>query len=421
MGNLNNIPKLRFPQFKENWNNDKMGNLYSFKVTNSFSRENLNYDEGTVKNIHYGDIHTKFQTLFDITKESVPYIKSEISIDRIAEDNYCQEGDLILADASEDLNDVGKTIELVKLNNEKLLSGLHTILSRPILEKLSIGFGGYLFKSNNIRTQIQKESQGSKVLSISATRLSNITLIIPKKTEQTKISSFLFTVGEKLQSLKKKKSLLEDYKKGIMQKLFSQELRFKDENGKDFAEWKNKKLGEVTYKVDKKNKNREILPVYSISNKNGFVPQSEQFEGVDSNERGYDISLYKIIENNTFAYNPARINVGSIGYSGIIGRVIVSSLYVCFKTEQCVKDIFFNYYLNTNHFKGSVISKGEGGVRIYLFYENFSEITINFPSLAEQTQIANFLSSIDEKINHCQKQIEKTELWKRGLLQKLFV
>ena len=180
-------------------------------------------------------------------------------------------------------------------------------------------------------------------------------------------------------------------------------------------------MGEVTYKTDKKNKDKESLPVYSISNVNGFVPQSEQFEGMDSVERGYDTSLYKIIEDNTFAYNPARINVGSIGYSGEIGRVLVSSLYVCFKTIDIIDDSFFNHYLYTPHFKDSVLRNGEGGVRIYLFYENFSEITINIPTLPEQTRIAQFLSSLDEKINQVQGQIEKTEAWKKGVVQRMFM
>jgi type I restriction enzyme S subunit len=201
----------------------------------------------------------------------------------------------------------------------------------------------------------------------------------------------------------------------------SDNVRFRQKDGSNFPDWEVKKLGEVTYKTDKKNKDKEILPVYSISNVNGFVPQSEQFDGMDSVERGYDTSLYKIIEDNTFAYNPARINVGSIGFSGKIGRVLVSSLYVCFKTNENVNDLFFNYYLNTTHFKDSVLRNGEGGVRIYLFYENFSEIIINLPSLLEQTRIANFLSALDEKINHTQTQIEKTEMWKKGLLQRMFV
>ena len=127
-----------------------------FKVTNSFSREFLNYEEGTVKNIHYGDIHTKFQTLFEIKNEDVPFINNEINLSRISQENYCKEGDVVFADASEDLNDVGKSIEITNVNNEKLLSGLHTLLARPHANNFYIGFNGYLFKSNSIRTKYLK-------------------------------------------------------------------------------------------------------------------------------------------------------------------------------------------------------------------------------------------------------------------------
>jgi type I restriction enzyme S subunit len=120
-----------------------------------------------------------------------------------------------------------KSIEIFKLSKGKLLAGLHTILARPNLEKFHIGFGGYLFKSNKVRTKIQKEAQGSKVLSISATRLTNISLDYPSKEEQKKIVECFSAIDEKIQALKNKHSLLEQYKKGVMQKLFSQELRFK--------------------------------------------------------------------------------------------------------------------------------------------------------------------------------------------------
>jgi hypothetical protein len=199
------------------WKVCRMGELYSFQTTNSFSRDNLNYDIGNVKNIHYGDIHTKFATLFDITKEVVPFINPEVSIGKISESNYCQEGDLIFADASEDLNDVGKSIELVNLNNEKLLSGLHTILARPRSNEFSKGFAGYLFKSSNIRLQIQKVSQGSKVLSISATRLSNINLFIPVLKEQAKIANFLTALDDKITQTQAERDAVKQYKQGLLQ------------------------------------------------------------------------------------------------------------------------------------------------------------------------------------------------------------
>lgn len=216
-------PKLRFKEFENDgeWIFDPLNQVYSFLVTNSFSRENLNYENGTVKNIHYGDIHTKFSTLFNITKEKVPFINSEVSIERIRQECYCQEGDIVFADASEDLNDVGKSIEIINLNNEKLLSGLHTLLARQIEPKLVVGFGGYLFQSNKIRSQIKKEAQGAKVLGVSGTRLSNIEIYYPKnKKEQQKIADTLSSLDNLIKEQADKIEQLKLHKKGLLQGLF---------------------------------------------------------------------------------------------------------------------------------------------------------------------------------------------------------
>ncbi len=217
------VPKYRFPEFKKDgdWTFEQFNKVYSFLVTNSFSRENLNYEDGAVKNIHYGDIHTKFSTLFDITKEQVPYINTDISIERIREECYCKEGDIVFADASEDLNDVGKSIEIINVNNERLISGLHTLLARQIEPKLTKGFGGYLFLSNKIRNQIKKEAQGSKVTGISGTRILNIIIYYPKnKKEQQKIASCLSAIDELITAQAEKLKQLKVHKKGLMQGLF---------------------------------------------------------------------------------------------------------------------------------------------------------------------------------------------------------
>jgi type I restriction enzyme, S subunit len=217
------VPKLRFPKFCDapEWEEKPLGKVYSFKVTNSFSRDKLNYEQGLVKNIHYGDIHTKFSTLFDIKKEIVPFINSSEAIGRIKSDRYCIEGDMVFADASEDLNDVGKSIEIVNLNNEKLLSGLHTLLARQKKSKLIIGFGGYLFKSDGIRVGIKKEAQGAKVLGVSAGRLSNINIYFPTdKKEQQKIVDCLSSIDELITAQAQKLDTLKTHKKGLMQLLF---------------------------------------------------------------------------------------------------------------------------------------------------------------------------------------------------------
>jgi type I restriction enzyme S subunit len=166
MNTQKKVPALRFPEFNGDWEEKEYGEIFSFKVTNSLSRENLNYESGEVKNIHYGDIHTKFNTLFDITKEYVPFINKEIKVSRITDENYCKEGDLVIADASEDYADVGKCIEITNLNDEKVLAGLHTFLARPNLFEMAIGFNGYLMKSPKVRLQIMTIAQGTKVLVI---------------------------------------------------------------------------------------------------------------------------------------------------------------------------------------------------------------------------------------------------------------
>src|SRR5690606_10491945 len=169
----------------------------------------------------------------------------EINIARIQDENYCREGDIIFADASEDLNDVGKSIEVVNVNGEKLLSGLHTLLARPKENIFYLGFNGYLFKSNQVRTQIQKESQGSKVLSINVGRISKIELSYPNVKEQEKITSLLSLLDDRIFTQNKIINDLKTLKTAVAKKIFSQEVRFKDDNGSDFPEWETKKLREV--------------------------------------------------------------------------------------------------------------------------------------------------------------------------------
>ena len=242
--------------------------------------------------------------------------------------------------------------------------------------------------------------------------------------EQQKIADCLLSLDKYIDAAKRKLDILKEHKKGLMQKLFPAkgktlpELRFPEfqNNG----EWQTVSLGEITSVVNRRNKSNRSLPIYSINNAEGFVPQSQQFAGMDSEARGYDISAYKIIGKHTFAYNPARINIGSIGYSGELKDILISSLYVCFKTMDNVDDDFLMCFFNSYIFNQAVESNVEGGIRSYLFYENFSRIKIAIPSLYEQKRIASCITSIEDMIKQTNKQICLLETHKNGLLQQLF-
>ena len=191
--------------------------------------------------------------------------------------------------------------------------------------------------------------------------------------EQQKIADCLLSLDKYIDAAKRKLDILKEHKKGLMQKLFPAkgktlpELRFPEfqNNG----EWQTVSLGEITSVVNRRNKSNRSLPIYSINNATGFIPQSQQFAGMDSEARGYDISAYKIIGKHNFAYNPARINVGSIGYSGELKDILISSLYVCFKTTDNIDDNFLMCFFNSHIFNQAVESNVEGGIRSYLFYE----------------------------------------------------
>ena len=190
-------------------------------------------------------------------------------------------------------------------------------------------------------------------------------------------------------------------------------LRFKEFEG----EWEKCKLGDITQNFTRRNKEKIQYPMFSVTNERGFVPQSEQFEGRDM--VGDDIKAYKIIQSQEFAYNPARINVGSIAmYSGK-APCMISSLYVCFKTTQKVDDEWLMQLLKTARLNYCYNVNGEGGVRVYLFYPNFARIRVSLPSLTEQKKIACFLNLLDERISTQNKIIEDLKKLKCAIIENV--
>jgi type I restriction enzyme S subunit len=216
--------KLRFKaddgsEFPD-WEEKSLGEVYEFRTTNSLSRDKLNYDSGEFKNIHYGDIHTKFPTLLDLAKVELPFVNEDVEIRKTFSDNLVEDGDLLMADASEDYADIGKTIEVVNLNEQKVLAGLHTLHAKRKRNTTELGFGGYLLKSDGLRAQIMKIAQGTKVLSISVPRMKELDLKLPTPDEQNKIVKFLTGLDTSIENLNQQITHTQTWKKGLLQKMF---------------------------------------------------------------------------------------------------------------------------------------------------------------------------------------------------------
>ena len=201
------------------WQDKKLNDLFKWVRTNSLSRDALSFESGTIQNIHYGDIHKKFKSQFLLSKEEVPYIIDEIFASNIDLEDFCKIGDLVIADASEDYADIGKAIEIIEVEPNKLVAGLHCFIARP-KGAIIVGYSGYLFKSENIRKQIKKIAQGISVLGISKTNLEHLNVPLPCIEEQAKIADFLTAIDKKIEAIAQQIELTEQFKKSLLQKMF---------------------------------------------------------------------------------------------------------------------------------------------------------------------------------------------------------
>ena len=200
------------------WEEVKFSGIFNFHQTNSYSRALL-AEYGEIMNIHYGDIHTKFSMLFDVNKESVPFLNDEVDTSKIAKEQFLKVGDLVIADASEDYKDIGKSIEVISLNNQKVVAGLHTYIARPV-KPFALGFCGYMMQTFPVREQIKKLATGISVLGISKTNLGKVELKVPSLEEQTKIANFLSAIDQKIEVVVQQIEQAKTWKKGLLQQMF---------------------------------------------------------------------------------------------------------------------------------------------------------------------------------------------------------
>ena len=184
-------------------------------------------------------------------------------------------------------------------------------------------------------------------------------------------------------------------------------------------DWEQRKFCDFTWDAGKRNKENLDLVPYAITNEHGFIPQSEAHD-----EFGYmkdtDRRAYNIVEPNSFAYNPARINVGSLGYYEGTENVIVSSLYEVFKTAEYVDDRFLWHWLKSPELPKWIGKLQEGSVRLYFYYDKLCECVLQIPSIEEQRKISKSLDSLDHLITLHQRKCDKLKELKKHMLKKMF-
>ncbi|MFA9191611.1 restriction endonuclease subunit S [Flavobacterium sp. FZUC8N2.13] len=388
-----NVPKLRFPGFDGEWELKKLGEVSSFL-------------DGRRKPIKSGD-RAKMKGEF-------PYYGASGIIDYV--NSYIFDEELILL-GEDGENIISRNLPLAFRVSGKCWINNHAHVIVP-KENTNIDF----LTHNLERINYVVYNTGTAQPKLNQEVCRNIPSRFPTLPEQQKIASFLSAVDEKIQQLSRKKELVEQYKKGVMQQLFSGKLRFKDENGKDYPDWEEKKLGDVCDVRDGTHDSPKYVDkgFPFITSKNLMKNGSIDFENISFiNEMDYN----KINQRS-------KVNINDIlfGMIGTIGNpVLVKSEGFAIKNVALIKEkkdllnLFLIHFLKGDSINQQFFEQNTGGTQKFLSLSVIRNLIAIVPSLPEQQKIANFLSGIDGKIAQVNGELVKTQEYKKGLLQQMFV
>jgi len=412
-----NIPILRFPEFKVEWESKSLGELLEFKNGINASKEQ--YGQGV-----------KFINVLDIlNNDFITYNKiiGSVNVDPETVSKYpVTFGDILFQRSSETREEVGSASVYLDKENTATFGGF-VIRGRKVGEYDPV-FLNKLLKTDIARNDITSKSGGSTRYNVGQEILSNVNLPFPTLSEQSKIATFLTAIDDRLNQLKQKKTLLEQYKKGVMQKIFDQEIRFKDDEGKKFPVWEIKKLVEIGEFKNGINKGKEDFgfgsPFINLMDVFGKSTISNlKLDLVNANEK--ELKLYELKKGDVL-FIRSSVKKSGVGETSLIMNdlkdTVFSGFLIRFRDTKIKLDLGFKKYcFAVRKFRENLISLSTTSANTNINQESLNELEISFPSPAEQTKIANFLSAIDEKISQCDSQITKTEQYKKGLLQQMFV
>jgi|SaaInlStandDraft_4_1057021.scaffolds.fasta_scaffold18823_2 type I restriction enzyme, S subunit len=425
---MSKIPKLRFKEFRDDWEEKRLGDYGKLINGLTYSPDNIAEDGLFVlrsSNIQNGQIS----------------FHDNVYVDLEVKDEYItKENDILICVRNGSKRLIGKNI-LISNKLPRATHGAFMTVFRGDSNRLI----SHWFKSVIYYKEVHK-NLGATINSINGSDLVKFKIILPQKQEQEKIASFLISVDTKIEQLTKKETLLQEYKKGVMQKIFNYEnrkakdnslslvdsepeamcqstaggIRFKADDGSEFCEWEEKKLGEVCkfqqgvqvdielqYKEEKEN----YIKFIRIEN---YTQKSEDFRYIP-----LKLSSNKFITEKEIAIVRYGATAGFIG-RGFSG-VLANNLFKLILNEKLLDTEYVFYYLNS--YKPSKFFQSEifGGAMPALSFGIVKVLKIPYPSIKEQVKIAKFLSSIDTKIEQTQKALEKTKEFKKALLQQMFV
>ena len=395
---IKNVPELRFPEFKEGWSKLKLGELAEI-VRGSSPRP--------ISDPRWFDINSDIGWLriSDVTEQNgkITKLEQKISKDGQKKTRVLHSKHLLLSIAAS----VGKPV----INYVK--TGVHDgflIFLKPLfdIEFMYQWLDAY-------RPKWKKYGQPGSQVNLNSELVKSQKIYMPHSVEQKKISDFFSKLDRQIELEEQKLEKLKEQKKGYMQKIFSQELRFKDKNGNDYPDWKSSKIENQLKERNERSGEGQML---SVTINSGIVKFNE-LDRKDNSSK--DKSNYKVVKKGDIAYNSMRMWQGASGKSDYDG--IVSPAYTVIYPTQSTSSAFIEYKFKTyrmiHTFK--INSQGLTSDTWNLKYKQLKNINIDMPVLKEQEKIGSFFKKIDQLINKQKEKVEILQKHKNGFLQKMFV
>ena len=386
-----NVPHLRFPEFRGEWEKCKFGDIAT------------GFDYGMNAAAKPFDGENKYIRITDIDEASSTYIdKDVVSPDGMLTDNFVvMERDILLARTGAS---TGKSYLYRESDGKLYYAGF---LIRANVTKHNPYFVFSQLHTHRYWNWVSIMSARSGQPGINSQEYSSFPIFVTSLREEDKIATLLSLIDERIATQNK---IIEDLKK---LKSAIIEIEYTP-NAKTTLH-----IGDVIEQISKRNKNNAIQNVLSVSNRQGFIKQSDQFE--NRNVASEDTSNYKIVEKNDFAFNPARINVGSISRLTTFEKGIVSPMYICFQTQENVAPEYIDYFFESKHFYCEIQKRLEGSVRQCLSFEGLCNIPLSLPSFEMQQLIGKRLFTLGQKIKTETDLLELLNKQKQYLLRQMFI
>lgn len=419
---VNGYKKTEIGAVPSEWDVLPFEEIFRTLSNNTLPRDQLNYDSGSIKDIHYGDILILFPEILDCSRDDIPYVNNDASISG----KPLRDGDIIISDTAED-ETVGKAVEVSNQANTNIVAGLHTIPCRVKYGKFASGWLGYFINSHYYHDQLIPYIHGTKVSSITRESLADTYIVVPPYEEQEKIVAALADISRLISESEKLIAKYQSIKQSCLQHMFPRkgqtepDMRLPGFTGA----WEQRKLGELGTLKNGMNFSKEAMgkgyPFVNLQNifGNNVIDISKLGLAMASSTQLKEYSLQK----GDVLFVRSSVKLEGVGEAALVSENLENTTYsgfiIRFHDQAGMDDNFKRFIFRTSSVRQQIMSQATDSANKNISQQVLSNIKIMIPEKAEQEIVGQYFSNLFTLITLHQRKCEKYKMIKQGMMEDL--